>query len=141
MGSTKTDPWLALDVRSAWQPLVPNDDFVPAKIPRRLGWCFWHHRMGLTLLATTKKGSEMNSPQVPISWGELFDKITILQIKLENLTSKKALKNVEQELKMVLHLVIDMTVFIMLIDTKELKGRVAFIFVDSIYQLRNQLKN
>ena len=41
----------------------------------------------------------MNSPQVHISWGELFDKITILQIKLENLTSKDALKNVEQELK------------------------------------------
>ena len=41
----------------------------------------------------------MNSPQVPILWGELFDKITILQIKLENLTSKNALENVEQELK------------------------------------------
>jgi hypothetical protein len=41
----------------------------------------------------------MNSPQVPTSWGELFDKITILQIKLENLTSKNALKNVERELK------------------------------------------
>ena len=41
----------------------------------------------------------MNSPQVPISWGELFDKITILQIKLENLTLKNALENVEQELK------------------------------------------
>ena len=39
----------------------------------------------------------MNSPQVPISWGELFDKITILQIKLENLTSKDALENVERE--------------------------------------------
>jgi hypothetical protein len=41
----------------------------------------------------------MNNPQVPISWGELFDKITILQIKLKNLTAKDALKNVEQELK------------------------------------------
>ena len=41
----------------------------------------------------------MNCPQVPISWGELLDKITILQIKLENLTSKNALENVEQELK------------------------------------------
>ena len=41
----------------------------------------------------------MNTPQVPISWGELFDKITILQIKLENLTSNNALKNVERELK------------------------------------------
>jgi len=41
----------------------------------------------------------MNSPQVPISWGELFDKITILQIKLENLTSKNALNNVGREFK------------------------------------------
>lgn len=41
----------------------------------------------------------MNSPKVPISWGELFDKITILQIKLENLTSKDALENVEREFK------------------------------------------
>ena len=41
----------------------------------------------------------MNSPQVPSSWGELFDKITILQIKLENLTSKNALENVELELR------------------------------------------
>ena len=41
----------------------------------------------------------MNSPQVPISWGELFDKITILQIKLEKLTSTDALENVELEFK------------------------------------------
>ena len=41
----------------------------------------------------------MNSPQILISWGELFDKITILQIKLENLTSKDALENVEREFK------------------------------------------
>ena len=41
----------------------------------------------------------MNSPQIPISWGELLDKITILQIKLENLTSKGALENVARELK------------------------------------------
>ena len=41
----------------------------------------------------------MNSPKVPISWGELFDKITILQIKLENLTSKNALNNVGREFK------------------------------------------
>jgi len=41
----------------------------------------------------------MKNPQVPISWGELFDKITILQIKLENLTSKNALENVQREFK------------------------------------------
>ena len=41
----------------------------------------------------------MNNPLVPISWGELFDKITILQIKLDKLTSKNALNNVEREFK------------------------------------------
>jgi hypothetical protein len=41
----------------------------------------------------------MNSPKVPVSWGELFDKITILQIKLENLTLKSALENVDREHK------------------------------------------
>lgn len=39
----------------------------------------------------------MKTPFIPISWGELFDKITILQIKLENLKGKDALKNVKRE--------------------------------------------
>ena len=39
----------------------------------------------------------MKTPLIPISWGELFDKITILQIKLENLQDKNALKNVKIE--------------------------------------------
>ena len=39
----------------------------------------------------------MKTPLIPISWGELFDKITILQIKKENLQEKNALKNVETE--------------------------------------------
>ena len=39
----------------------------------------------------------MKTPLIPISWGELFDKITILQIKLENLKDKNALKNVKIE--------------------------------------------
>ena len=39
----------------------------------------------------------MKIPLIPISWGELFDKITILQIKLENIKGKNALKNVKIE--------------------------------------------
>ena len=39
----------------------------------------------------------MKTPLIPISFGELFDKITILQIKLENLKDKNALKNVKIE--------------------------------------------
>ena len=41
----------------------------------------------------------MNNSKAPVPWGELVDKITILQTKLANLTSKDALKNVQQECK------------------------------------------
>jgi len=39
----------------------------------------------------------MKTPLIPISWGELFDKITILQIKLENFQNQNALNNVKIE--------------------------------------------
>ena len=39
----------------------------------------------------------MKTPLIPVSLGELFDKITILQIKLENLKEKKAKKNLKIE--------------------------------------------
>ena len=41
----------------------------------------------------------MKSPLIPISWGELFDKITILQIKSEKILSPNSLKNIDRELK------------------------------------------
>lgn len=40
------------------------------------------------------------TPSVPVSWGELWDKITILELKAENLSSAAALHNVELELAM-----------------------------------------
>lgn len=40
----------------------------------------------------------MKNPLIPISWGELIDKITILQIKSERLSSKDALINIITEL-------------------------------------------
>jgi len=38
------------------------------------------------------------NPTVPVPWGELLDKITILEIKAERLTSQTALANVRHEL-------------------------------------------
>jgi hypothetical protein len=38
------------------------------------------------------------TPHVPISWGELVDKITILEIKREKLASEASLANVGKEL-------------------------------------------
>jgi hypothetical protein len=41
-------------------------------------------------------------PHVPISWGELLDKITILEIKTERLSSETARANAANELGMLL---------------------------------------
>ena len=37
-------------------------------------------------------------PAVPVSWGELIDKITILEIKEQRLSSPRAVANVRNEL-------------------------------------------
>lgn len=42
----------------------------------------------------------MKAPEVPISWGELIDKITILEIKAARLKNPAALANVNTELKL-----------------------------------------
>jgi hypothetical protein len=39
-----------------------------------------------------------DTPTVPVSWGELIDKITILEIKLLNIKSQNALVNINKEL-------------------------------------------
>jgi Family of unknown function (DUF6165) len=39
------------------------------------------------------------TPLVPVSWGELIDKLTILDIKRERLTGERALANVGRELQ------------------------------------------
>ncbi len=41
---------------------------------------------------------EMKSPLIPISWGELLDKITILQIKASKIVDAAALRNIQNEL-------------------------------------------
>jgi len=38
------------------------------------------------------------APQIPVSWGELIDRITILEIKSERLSAEEALANVRSEL-------------------------------------------
>jgi len=40
------------------------------------------------------------APKVPISWGELIDKVTILEIKSERLDAEESLANVRRELSL-----------------------------------------
>ncbi len=53
----------------------------------------WTH-----IMASAKTGPSIATPHVPVSWGELIDKITILEIKSARLTSAAALQNVRNEL-------------------------------------------
>ncbi len=46
--------------------------------------------------------TKMGTPVVPISWGELIDKITILEIKDLKIESITAKKNIRKELKYLL---------------------------------------
>ena len=47
----------------------------------------------------------VSRPMAPLSWGELIDKITILEIKSERLSSPPALSNVRKELAFLLQIV------------------------------------
>lgn len=44
----------------------------------------------------------MNSPIISVSWGELIDKITILEIKLEKMVNPEAISNVKREIASIL---------------------------------------
>jgi hypothetical protein len=48
-----------------------------------------------------------NMPMVALSWGELIDKITILEIKQQRLSSAEAIANVQRELAALNKLVAD----------------------------------
>jgi predicted nucleic acid-binding Zn-ribbon protein len=49
-------------------------------------------------MSSEKTATRIATPLVPVSWGELIDKITILEIKSARLTSAAALQNVRKEL-------------------------------------------
>ena len=45
----------------------------------------------------------MKTLLIPISFGELFDKISILQIKLQNVQEKNALNNVKKRTRQTMY--------------------------------------
>lgn len=49
---------------------------------------------------TQANGNRLETPEVPVSWGELVDKITILEIKARRLDSEVARANVMNELRL-----------------------------------------
>lgn len=51
---------------------------------------------------TSQNDSSLKTPEVPVSWGELIDKITILEIKSVRLSSESARANVKYELNLLM---------------------------------------
>ena len=56
------------------------------------------------------ESGQKNVPMVALSWGEVIDKITILEIKQERLSSPEAIGNVRRELAALNKVVADTTV-------------------------------
>ena len=44
---------------------------------------------------------------IPVSWGEFFDKISILEIKKENVSDNEAMKNIVRELELLNNFISD----------------------------------
>jgi tetratricopeptide (TPR) repeat protein len=51
--------------------------------------------------ASSEDDIQMAAPEIPVSWGELIDKVTILEIKCERLTMPSALANATAELTLI----------------------------------------
>ncbi|MGB6348486.1 MAG: DUF6165 family protein [Pseudolabrys sp.] len=62
--------------------------------------------------------AQQNVPMVALSWGEVIDKITILEIKRQRLSSADAIANVEHELAALNKVVADASVPAALVDLK-----------------------
>lgn len=58
-------------------------------------------------LKAVMAGNPAAAPEIPVSWGELIDKLTILEIKSERLESPEALANVLREIRLISRLAQD----------------------------------
>lgn len=76
------------------------------------------------------------APRIPVSWGELIDKIAILEIKRERIVGKKVVRNVEKEL----HILRGIAEPILAINNvAELKSRLDAINRD-LWDIENSLR-
>jgi hypothetical protein len=56
--------------------------------------------IGLELPRIDKDDVMLSTPRAPVSWGELIDKITILEIKADEIDDPAAVANVREELRL-----------------------------------------
>jgi hypothetical protein len=76
-------------------------------------------------------------PIVEISWGELIDKMTILEIKEQRLTSPKAIFNVRRELATLMRIVQDLRAPPVELDQLKLKLKT---INESLWEIEDQIR-
>lgn len=80
--------------------------------------------------------AQQNVPMVALSWGEVIDKITILEIKRQRLSSVDAIANVERELAALNKVVADASVPAALVELKMALKAINEILWDIENQIR-----
>ena len=106
-GALGVPVWTVLRAMPDWRWMVDREDspWYPAmrlfRQTQRGDWPGVFERVEESLKemvsqSTDKPGKPM--PHIPVSWGELLDKITILEIKSDRISAEGALKNVRKEL-------------------------------------------
>ena len=87
-GALGCQTWVALKYVPDWRWMLDRSDspWYPTMTLYRqkiqvIGLAFSTLSIRTYSFNRLEKDNDMNSPQIPISWGELLDKITILQIK------------------------------------------------------------
>jgi tetratricopeptide (TPR) repeat protein len=99
--------WVALGFVPDWRWLLDRSDspWYPTmtlfRQSRRSDWSTVFAEMESRLREIAESplsGAVRTAPRIPVSWGELIDKITILEIKSERIDEKDARANVQKEL-------------------------------------------
>ena len=110
-GALARPTWVALKYVPEWRWLLDRSDspwYPTMRLFRQSSQGDWKSvfaametqlvKLNVSEPRQSQKLQFLASPRVPISWGELFDKIAILEIKSERLTNEVALANVRGEL-------------------------------------------
>jgi len=99
--------WTALKYVPDWRWLLDRADspwYPTMRLFRqkaRGDWPGVFAEMEAELAKRLEAGATLAVPRIPVSWGELVDKLTILEIKQERLASEAARANVGRELALV----------------------------------------
>ena len=127
-----------MDVEYAQYALASNDVPFSSGIARLCIVWFCRMTRPIHSVAPLSAAAECNLPLVPVSWGEVLDKITILEIKEVQIDSAAALFNVRKELDY-----LRKVVSLHLVLSNELKKRVNHLCVinSDLWKIEDDLRD